>query len=605
MVLGSESISERETASERDASQGARASALLDALRSSAPGLDRRTFVGIHASHAKDGDVEAAQQGTFRIGKVRHDLRPPVDWSDRPYAEGDEAAFRLNCFFFADPVVLADVPEEVRGSLVQSLAALFEDWIEQNPRVDAPNPHKYAWYDHAAAARVVHLTHLLREGSRMDVLGPEEREAFARSVIEHVDYLMADENYQPNHNHGLFSDAGLHLAADAVDFYPEAAQWASVASERFRSTLARTVETSEGVHLEHSPYYQLVMRRALERFGARGLLPEVELSDLLERMDQATAWMTSPDGTLPTIGDTTAGAEPDPPAQEQIPGCAGLRTFRRSGYAMVRKGGSYLFVTAGFHSPAHKHSDDLSYCLYEDGQLLVGDAGNAGYDYRGAARQFCISPAAHSGIGIDSYTWIDDPRGGAGSGVVASGSLQDTHAILAENPRIAPDDRVARRLFVYRPGQALAVIDEVAAREDEVVERCIQLSPELSATVLSSGEVEILRDGARVGWLAPLEEEGGAPDAVSAVRGRTSPPMGGLFFPVIEHVEACTTVVLSRYGGGMFGYQLSLAANGNEPAPAWAEGSLAGPDAELVLTGMDESPLVVSLTGDALALSRG
>jgi hypothetical protein len=436
------------------------------------------------------------------------------------------------------------------------------------------------------------------------VLRPEENEVFARSVIEHVDYLSAEENYQPNHNHGLFSDAGLHLAADALSFYPEAAEWSSVASERFRSTLARTVDTSEGVHLEHSPFYQLVMRRALERFGARGLLPPVELSTLLERMDEATAWMTSPDGTLPTIGDTSAGAEPDPPAQKAIEGCIGLRTFRRSGYAMVRNGGSYLFVTAGFHSPAHKHADDLSYCLYEDGRQLVGDAGNAGYDYAGAGRKFCVSPAAHSGIGIDSYTWIEDPRGGAGSGVVASGSLDDTHAILAENPRIAPDDRVARRLFMYRPGHALAVVDEVVAKEDEVVERSIQLSPELSATVLSSGEVEILRDGLRVAWLAPLEEEGGAPDSVSAIRGRTSPPMGGLFFPKIEQVEACTTVVLSRYSGGMFGYLLSLAPGGDQPAPAWADGQLGGPDAEVTLTGVVDSPLVVRLSGEGLALSR-
>jgi len=597
-VLGSKTISELEL------SQEERAEELRLAVEQNSRRLEPRAFVGIHASHAKDGDVEAAQEGTYRIGNVRHELRPPVDWSGAPYAQGDEAAFRLNCFFFADPVVLADPPEELRASLYRSLAALFEDWILQNPRVDPPSPHKYAWYDHATSARTVHLTHLLREGTRLGVLGPDQKEVLARAVIEHVDYLMADENYQPNHNHGLFSDAGLHLAADALSFYPESAEWASLASERFRSTLARTVETSEGVHLEHTPFYQLVMRRALERFGSRGLLPPVELGALLGRMDHATAWMTSPDGTLPTIGDTSAGAEPDPQVKAEVAGCSGLRTFRRSGYAMVRDGGSYLFVTAAFHSQAHKHADDLSYCLYEDGRLLVGDAGNAGYDYEGAARQFCVSPAAHSGIGIDSYTWIEDPRGGAGSGVVASGSLDGTHAVLAENPRIAPDDRVARRLFVYRPGQALAVVDEISAWEDEVVERCIQLSPELSATVLSSGEVEIVRDGTRVAWLAPLEEEGGAPDSVSAVRGRTSPPMGGLFFPVIEQVEACTTVVLSRYGGGMFGYVLSLARDGDEPTAAWADGGLAGPDAELALTGIDESPLVVRLAGDALDLSR-
>jgi len=597
-VLGSESISEREI------SEDTRAAGLLEALERTAPTLQPRRFVGIHAAHAKDGDVEAAQEGRYRIGNVWHELRAPVDWSTKPYTEGDEAAFRLNCFFFADPVVLADVPEDVRASLFQPLGTLFVDWIQQNPSVDPPQPHKYAWYDHAAAARVVHLSHLLRESGRLGLLYPEERALLAESIIEHVDYLMAPENYQPNHNHGLFSDAGLHLAADAVSFYPESREWATVATERFRRTLSETLETSEGVHLEHSPFYQVVMRRALERFGSRGLLPEVELGALLERMDEATAWMTSPDGTLPTIGDTSIGAEPDPPAESKIAACVGLRTFRRSGYAMVRDGDSYLFVTAGFHSPAHKHSDDLSYCLYEQGRLLIGDAGNAGYDYQGAARQFCVSPGAHSGIGIDSHSWIDDPRGGAGSGIVASGSLDDTYAILAQNPRIAPDDRVARRLFVYQPGRALAVVDEVDAQEDEVVERCLQLSPELSATVASMGEVEILRDGNRVAWLAPLDEEGGAPDAVTVLRGRTSPPMGGLFFPRIEHVEACTTVSFSRYGGGMFGYRLSVSAAAAEPAPVWANGRIAGDDAEVTLEGMDGGELRLKLAGDALVLSR-
>jgi Heparinase II/III-like protein/Heparinase II/III N-terminus len=596
-VLGSTGISERET------SQEARAAGLLAALEQEAPRLERRPFVGVHASHARDSDVEAAREWRFRIGDRQYELRAPVDWSDGPYSLSDEHAFRVNSFFFADPVVLAEVPEEVRASLLRSLAVLFVDWIEQNPRVDPPAPHKYAWYDHAAAARIVHLTHLLREAGRLGLLEPDERAAVAGSVIDHADYLMAEENYQPNHNHGLFSDAGLHLAADALSFFPESAEWAALATERFRTTLATTLETSEGVHLEHSPFYQLVMRRALERFGARGLLPAVELNDLLARMDEATAWMTSPDGTLPTIGDTSAGAVPDPPAQALVPNCSGLRMFPRSGYAMVREGGSYLFVTAAYHSPAHKHSDDLSFCLYEGGRLLVGDSGNPGYDYEGVARQFGVSPAAHSGIGVNSYSWVDDPRYGVGSGLVASGSLDDTHAILAENPRIAPDDRVARRLFVYRPGEALAVIDHVEAGEDEVVERYLQLSPELSATVLSGGAVEILRDGSRVAWLAPLEEEGGAPDAVSAVRGRTSPPLGGLFFREIDQVEACTTVTFSRYGGGTFGYLLSL-GDGPEPAPAWAEGVLPGPVAKLLITGMGDETLVVQLAGEELYLSR-
>ncbi|HSD24092.1 MAG TPA: heparinase II/III family protein [Solirubrobacterales bacterium] len=589
--------------SKREGSRESRSAALLEALDENAGQLEPRAFVGVHASHPREGDFEAAREGRFRVGGELRTLRPPVDWSRRPYEESDEGAFLLNCFFFADPVMAAEVPDDTRASLFPSLAVLFEDWIEQNPQ-DHPSPHKYAWYDHSAAARLVHLSHLLRESSRLGGLDRGQRQVLAASAIEHVDFLLADENYQHGHNHGMFSDAALHLAADALPFIPESEEWATVAAERFRETVDRTIETTEGVHLEHSPSYQLVVRGALERFGSKGLLPESELGPLLERMDEATAWMTAPDGTLPTIGDTSAGVEPSRAVQEAAARSSGLRSFPRSGYCMVREGGSYLFVTAGFHSQGHKHSDDLSFCLYEDGRLLVGDAGNPGYDYESAARQFCVSPSAHSGIGLDSYTWIADPRGGGGTGLVAAGSLGDVHAILAQNPRIAPDDRTARRLLVYRPGQALAVIDELWATQAELVERYLQLSPDLSATVLESGAVELGRDGGRVGWLAPFEEEGGAPDSVSALRGRTSPPMGGLYFPHVDHPVACTTVVLSRYGGGTFGYLLSLGPADGEPEPAWVEGQLSGRSAEVVVTGIGDGPLVVQLAGDALDLSR-
>jgi hypothetical protein len=62
-------------------------------------------------------------------------------------------------------------------------------------------------------------------------------------------------------------------------------------------------------------------------------------------------------------------------------------------------------------------------------------------------------------------------------------------------------------------------------------------------------------------------------------------------------------VVLSRYGGGMFGYLLDLARDG-EPS-AWAEGSIAGRSAEVRVAGVGDRELVVRLAGEALVLSRG
>jgi hypothetical protein len=483
------------------------------------------------------------------------------------------------------------------------LAAIYLDWIEQNPQLDQPNAHKYAWYDHAAAARLVHLAYLLRESVRTGQLDPEQRRALAVSIIEHADYVLSEENYQPNHNHGLFSDAALKLAADELAVVPEAKGWAEVATSRFRSVVDLTVEASEGVHLEHSPFYQLVVRNAFARFAPAGLLPEEELEELLARMDEASSWLTAPDGALPPIGDTNVGSRPSAAVQEAATRTKGLRAFLRSGYCVVHDGGSYLIVTAGFHSEGHKHADDLSFCLYEDGRMLIVDSGNPGYDYASAARQYCVSPSAHSGIAVDGYTWIRDPRGGAGSGLVASGSLDDWYAILAENPRVAPDDRVARRLLLYRPAKSLVVIDEVSASADEVVERYLQLAPDLDATVLTTGSVEIAdEEGKTASIVTPFGGNDAEVDSVSAIRGRTTTPLGGLFFPQFEVCEACTTVVLSRHGGGMLGYHMELGA-GAQPAESTATGTLAGEGAEVTVTGLGEAALNVSLRGSELAVS--
>jgi hypothetical protein len=385
----------------------------------------------------------------------------------------------------------------------------------------------------------------------------------------------------------------------------EPADWAKVATARFRRVVDLTVDTSEGVHLEHSPFYQLVVRNAFARFAPAGLLPEEELDALLSRMDEASSWLTAPDGALPPIGDTNVGSRPSPEVQEAATRTRGLRAFPSSGYCVVHEGDSYLILTAGFHSEGHKHADDLSFCLYEGGRMIVVDSGNPGYDYASAARQYCVSPSAHSGIAVDSYTWIRDPRGGAGSGLVASGSLDDWYAILAENPRIAPDDRVARRLLLYRPAVSLVVVDEVSASGEEVVERYVQLAPELNATVLTSGSVEIAdEEGRIVSVVTPFADGGSEPDSVSAIRGRTTAPLGGLFFPQFEVCEACTTVVLSRHGGGMLGYRMELGPEA-QPEEAVATGSLAGDGAQVAIAGLGETALEIRLQGGELALSRG
>jgi heparinase II/III-like protein len=591
--------------SKRDTKTEDRALQMIASLEGSADQLGPRPFVGVHSPKSAPGGIEAAADGFFWVGGQQRDLNPPIDWADEPYTEGDDYAFLFNSFIFADTVLVREPPGDLFARIIVALSRIYLDWIEQDWQVDHPNEHKYAWSDHAAAARLVHLAYVLREGVRLGLLDEEARETLALSVIEHADFTLSEENYRPHHNHGLFSDAALKLAADELSVVPEAASWAEVATIRFRSVVELTVDATEGVHLEHSPFYQLVIRNALARFAPTELMPPEQLGPLLERMDEASSWLTAPDGALPPIGDTNVGSRPSEAVQEAAARTSGLRAFPNSGYCVVHEGDSYLILTAGFHSEGHKHADDLSFCLYEGGRMVIIDSGNPGYDYASAARQYSVSPSAHSGIAVDGYTWIRDPRGGAGSGLVASGSVGDWYAILAENPRIAPDDRVARRLVLYRPASSLVVIDEVSASGEEVVERYLQLAPDLDATVQTTGAVEVADEhGARVSTVVPFGGDAVEPDSVSAIRGRTTAPAGGLFFPQFEVCEACTTVVLSRHGGGLLGFRMELGPEAQVEEAA-ATGSLFGDDAEATVTGLEGATLQVRLQDGKLALSLG
>ena len=171
-------------------------------------------------------------------------------------------------------------------------------------------------------------------------------------------------------------------------------------------------------------------------------------------MDEFGAWLVAPDGTLPPIGDTPIGQPAYRKSAETSASLSGMHTFWTAGYAVVRKGNSALIVTAAHHPTAHKHADDGSFCLYEDGRAVILDSGDPGHDYESPERRYGTSPAAHAAICVDGFDWAKESPP-YGSGIVAAAEQGGLYALLTRNPGAVPDGGTARRVLVYGPGRFL------------------------------------------------------------------------------------------------------------------------------------------------------
>ena len=80
----------------------------------------------------------------------------------------------------------------------------------------------------------------------------------------------------------------------------------------------------------------------------------------------------------------------------------GLRWLPRSGLAIVKQGDPAAFpsMAATFFSKTRKHSDSLTFALFDRGQRIVSDTGNFEND-PGPFRDYARSAPAHSVLTVD------------------------------------------------------------------------------------------------------------------------------------------------------------------------------------------------------------
>jgi len=465
-------------------------------------------------------------------------LEPPVDWAMDPHGSLRFQAYLSNWDFMDQ--LLAGYRQTGDPAYVAQAAALALDWVQSNPRAN-PAGGAGTWSGKIAGDRAGRLAYLLDAARCRGILEQADVEALRASLLDHVEILLGPES-EGDTNHALYVQTGLAAVASQLPALPGAKRLLSTAERRFRRVLEGRL--ANGVWLEHSTSYQFLAIRVVERFLELARTNDPGLTHDLQAMEAAAAWLTAPDGRHTLLGDSRM-LEAPPSIRRLAEEAEGLRAFPGAGLAAVREGDSHLVLSTGFHNPTHKHADELSFELSEGGRRLVTDTGMYHKD-PGEIRDFVVAARAHSTLTLDDQEFpVTDPAQAYGSGLEAWGSGSGWHAVLASNPLLAEQGARHERLFLYRAGEALILVDRARAPGTHTFQRRIQLAPGVRAAEGGDAVLELEAPG----FAGALFDTEPAPEL--ALAEGSEDPLAGFMSSDYREWEPRTTVELGTEGSGL------------------------------------------------------
>lgn len=357
-------------------------------------------------------------------------------------------------------------------SYLNGIASYIESWVEEYLDIDDSSPlYPTVYHDETTAQR---MNNAIRLHAIYKSTEYESTLLALEKLLDHTARkLFSDEFYAGRNNHGMFQ-------AKALRDYSVYATWANseTRNKYLTTSLIRIDEyflycfTSEGVHIEHSPSYHLMIVRHVYEHAQflealTGNSSEI-LQEILENAERHSVHTIQPNGVFLPLSDSTQvsleGAKNnvlDSPefAYAASRGRVGEKPKNRtlsepdSGYFFHRtawgdENAGYLAFVAAYNGGYHKHSDDLHVYLWKYGYELLTESGPYGYQMKEPFTRYAFSQYAHNCIVVDSYSL---PRhDGKYEKVTMSDPSQDELGLIsiqAQNSRFRDVDHVRRVIF--------------------------------------------------------------------------------------------------------------------------------------------------------------
>ena len=263
-------------------------------------------------------------------------------------------------------------------------------------------PFFMAWNDHAYALRTMSLCKMFV------ISGREIKSRIRMLLIDAVEFLSHEKNYDALSNHGWDQSKSLLIASELIKGDTK------VGMQRFKKELNQAF-TLEGVHVENSPHYHIHMLNNLihtiELFKEIGVEQTFidEMNDTAKRSILYYQVVLRENGSIPLIGDS----HQLPPKLNSL-----TKEFIKSNSNEIKYNDFFPFTETGYcywkykwsgkgvhfsmknshFSRYHRHDDDLSITLNVDGTDVFLDGGLYKYEENDEQRLFFRSPYSHSTI---------------------------------------------------------------------------------------------------------------------------------------------------------------------------------------------------------------
>jgi hypothetical protein len=416
------------------------------------------------------------------------EMQPPIDWTRNPYTSKAFEA-RLADLAFLDQLLFIYVsskdvgPERKERALKMALRIVLH-WRR---RAETGRVNGETWTDRPAARRATFVAFVTRAAACEGMLNRREAKLLLASIREHGRWLRDPAHYRDS-NHGLSMDLALAALGRYLPQDGKLARAAARGERRYKRTFFRSFNEAEGVWLEHSMGYYDHAINLVDDYLRTVDPTDSELRGARRGLVTSLAWLTLPDDRMAMFGDTSLD-RPQDEVQAEAKGQDGLWVAPTSGYAVVkdRASGAWLGIASSYHSGVHKHSDELSFELFEAGERIVSDTGQYHKD-RDEFFKFQRSPSAHSTLVVNGKQLDSEQARPYGSGIEAWGSGDGWHAVWARNPVVFEKQGVGHaRLFLYKPGFGLIVADQVVADRSRPYTRYFQLGRKVRARVQGEG----------------------------------------------------------------------------------------------------------------------
>lgn len=419
-------------------------------------------------------------------------LKFPIDWLTNPFSD-ENWCFQLNAWRMIDPYLR----EWVKTNDSKYISDSFEyvrDWYKfvTNPSlIDG----KHTWSDMATGIRALRLAfylQLYKDGVFVPKY-PDDLKLLNALIDLHALRLM-DEKKLTLTNHGLFQIFGLNSLSIVAGERASLSGAFEYVDYAF-NLLFEKQYTKQAVHKEHSPEYHAFVTTILINLGGNKFLKNPSVVNKINKAAEISKWFIFPGGRISMIGDSFKNIKT--PAinvsveLDEIVDCGLIdkslegvvvNDLSESGYIIVRKLSSddsiksMLLFHGSCHSMVHKHADDLSFELFENGVMLIVDSGKYSYNSN-SDRKYIISASAHSIPKIKNIEIA--PNSVSNYGSALSTLVVSKDVVCLDGVVDRKNLFLHKRNIYYKPGFYLIVRDFINSSQPNDFLSELQINPDL------------------------------------------------------------------------------------------------------------------------------